>query len=86
MSERYNRVDNNLQKEVGFFNVETWSKLAETCGEKGREGRSVRIVGRLREEHWTSLYGKLNSRVIIVAEHVEFRPEAKKEHGNEDGI
>jgi single-strand DNA-binding protein len=81
MSERFNRVDNNLQKEISFFNIEAWSKLAEMCDEKGHEGRGVRVVGRLREERWTDLDGKQRSKVVIVAEHVEFRPEVKEEGG-----
>jgi single-strand DNA-binding protein len=82
MSERYNRVDNKLQKETGFFNIEAWSKLAETCDEKGREGRGLRVVGRLKEERWTDHDGKQHSKVVIVAEHVEFRPEVKKASDN----
>jgi single-strand DNA-binding protein len=38
----------------------------------------VRVVGRLKEERWTDRTGKEQSRVTIVGEHVEFRPEQKK--------
>jgi single-strand DNA-binding protein len=37
------------------------------------------VVGRLKQSRWTGNDGKQNSRVSIVAEHVEFRPEFKKE-------
>jgi single-strand DNA-binding protein len=36
-------------------------------------------VGRLKQDRWTGPDGKSHSRVTIVAEHVEFRPEFKKE-------
>jgi single-strand DNA-binding protein len=78
-SNRYFKQDDQLEKEVSFFDVETWSKLAETAGKLGRKGRGVRVVGRLKQDRWTGTDGKQHSRVTIVAEHVEFRPELKEE-------
>jgi single-strand DNA-binding protein len=78
-SNRFFRQDSGLEKEVSFFDVETWSKLAESCYSKGHKGRGVRVVGRLKQERWNDSEGKPRSRVTIVAEHVEFRPDFKKE-------
>ena len=81
-SNRYYKQDNQspgFEKEVSFFDVESWAKLAESCYNKGRKGRGVRVVGRLKEDRWNSTNGKPHSRVTIIAEHVEFRPEFKKE-------
>jgi len=78
-SNRYYKQDTGFEKEVSFFDVETWSKLAEACYAKGRKGRGVRVVGRLKQDRWNGTDGKQHSRVTIVAEHVEFRPEFKKE-------
>ncbi|GHV92331.1 hypothetical protein AGMMS50268_28340 [Spirochaetia bacterium] len=82
-SNRFYRQDSNsgLEKEVSFFEVETWAKLAENCYNLGRKGRGVRVVGRLKQDRWSGSDGKSRSRVTIVAEHVEFRPEFKR---NED--
>jgi len=77
-SNRYYRQGENMEKEVGFFDVETWSKLAEACQDKGRKGRGVRVVGRLKQERWNDPAGNARSKVCIVAEHVEFRPEMKQ--------
>ena len=76
-----------MEKETGFFNVETWAKLAEAAACKGKKGRGVRVVGRLKQERWNGQDGKPYSKVTIVAEHVEFRPELKKDGpaGNEAG-
>jgi single-strand DNA-binding protein len=79
VSNRYSRTDNNLQEEASFFNIEAWSKLADMCNEKGHKGRGLRVVGRLKEDRWTGSDGKQHSKVVIVAEHVEFRPEVKEE-------
>jgi single-strand DNA-binding protein len=78
-SNRFYKQDSGLEKEVSFFEVETWAKLAENCYNLGHKGRGVRVVGRLKQDRWNGPDGKSRSRVTIVAEHVEFRPEFKKE-------
>jgi single-strand DNA-binding protein len=78
-SNRFYKQDSGLEKEVSFFDVETWAKLAENCGNLGRKGRGVRVVGRLKQERWNDGDGKPRSKIKIVAEHVEFRPDFKKE-------
>jgi single-strand DNA-binding protein len=77
-SNRYYKQDTGFEKEVSFFDIETWSKLAEACYAKGKKGRGVRVVGRLKQNRWSDPEGKSHSKVSIVAEHVEFRPEFKK--------
>jgi single-strand DNA-binding protein len=78
-SNRYYKVDSGFEKEVSFFDVETWARLAEACYDKGRKGRGIRVVGRLKQDRWTGSDGKQHSKIAIVAEHVEFRPEFKKD-------
>jgi single-strand DNA-binding protein len=78
-SNRFFKQDSGLEKEVGFFEVETWAKLAERCYSLGHKGRGIRVVGRLKQDRWTGTDGKQHSRITIVAEHVEFRPEFKKD-------
>ena len=75
---RYFRQDNNLEKEVGFFDVESWGKLADRVIDQGQKGRGVRVTGRLKQERWQGKDGKAMARIIIVAEHVEFRPDFPK--------
>ena len=75
---RYYRQDSNLEKETGFFEIEAWGKLAEACGNQGRKGRGVRVVGRLKQDRWSGNDGKNHNKVSIVAEHVEYRADFKK--------
>ncbi|MCL1815932.1 MAG: single-stranded DNA-binding protein [Treponema sp.] len=77
-SNRFFKQDSGLEKEVSFFDVETWAKLAECCNNLGRKGRGARVVGRLKQERWSGSDGKSHSKVTIVAEHVEFKPDFKK--------
>jgi len=81
-SNRFYRQESNLEKEVGFFDVEAWGKLADACVNFGRKGRGVRVVGRLKQDRWTGNDGKNHNRVAIVAEHVEYRPDFKKANGS----
>jgi single-strand DNA-binding protein len=78
-SNRFFKQDSGLEKEVSFFDVETWAKLAEQCYTLGHKGRGVRVVGRLKQSRWTGQDGKSQARISIVAEHVEFRPDFKNE-------
>jgi single-strand DNA-binding protein len=73
-SNRFYKQDSETEKEVSFFEVETWSKLAENCHNLGSKGRGVRVVGRLKQQRWNDTEGNPQSKVMIVAEHVEFKP------------
>ena len=78
-SNRYYKMDNESQKEVSFFDVEVWSKLALSCSENLKKGRGVRVVGRLKQDRWSDAEGKNHSRIKIIGEHVEFKPEFSRE-------
>lgn len=80
-SNRFYKQDDELQKEVSFFDVEAWSRLAEACAQNLKKGRGVRVVGRLKQDRWTDGEGKIHDKIKIVAEHIEFKPEFKKEDG-----
>ncbi len=58
----------DLVEEVFYFAVDTHLRLAEVCAEHLKKGRGVRVVGRLKQE---------TEKVVIVAEHVEFKPQRK---------
>ncbi|WP_086045924.1 single-stranded DNA-binding protein [Treponema endosymbiont of Eucomonympha sp.] len=62
------------QKEVSFFDIDAWGDLAKACAQSCEKGRGVRIVGRLKQNRWQDPDGKNKTRIVIVAEHVEFKP------------
>ena len=85
-----NRFGKNLNgdsfEEVSFFDVEAYGKMAEICEKNGTKGRGIRVVGRLKQSRWKDNEGKSLSKVFIVAEHVEYRPNFQKsEEQTEDG-
>lgn len=83
-SNRYYKTEGERQEEVGFFEVEVWSRLAETCSEYLTKGRGVRVVGRLKQDRWKNPEGEPRSRIHIVGEHVEFRPKPKTDTAGGD--
>ena len=52
----------------------TVGKLATVCAEHLHQGRGIRAVGRIKQERWEDPDGNARSKVLIVAEHVEFPP------------
>ena len=79
---RFFKHGEETQKEVSYFDVSCWTRLAEVCGEYLKKGRGVRVVGRLKQDRWTDADGKRHSRIEIVTEHVEFKPQFKKADGD----
>ena len=76
---RFYKQEEELQKEVSYFDVTAWNRQAEVCNEYLTKGRGVRVVGRLKQDRWEDAEGKTRSKVHIVAEHVEFKPKFKSE-------
>ena len=81
---RYYKNGEQQQQEVSFFSVETWANLASSCSTYLEKGRGVRVVGRLKQERWTGADDKKHERIVVVAEHVEFKPQANKTFLNSD--
>jgi len=74
-SDRYYKdADGNTVTETSYFDVETYGNFAEICNKNCTEGRGIRVVGRIKQNRWTS-DGKEYSKVVVVAEHVEFKPQ-----------
>ncbi|GHT67824.1 hypothetical protein FACS1894110_14070 [Spirochaetia bacterium] len=74
-SNRFYKKHKGIEKEVSHFEVEAFGKVAENTHNLGHEGRGVRVVGRLQQKKWNDSKGKEQSKIVIVAEHIEFRPD-----------
>ena len=73
-SVRTYKLDGERTEEVSFIEAVTAGKLATVCAEHLTKGRGIRVVGRLKQERWEDAEGESRSKVVIVAEHVEFQP------------
>jgi len=85
-SNRSFKVENEYQKEVSFFEIITWSKLAQTCAEYLKKGRGIRVVGRLKQSRWTGDDGKNKTKISIIADHIEFKPLFQNNKYNKEGV
>ena len=82
---RWYKSGEDYEKEVSYFDIEAWAKLGESANAKGKKGRGCRVVGRLKQDRWNNADGKQKSKVVIVAEHIEFKPVFKKDGQNDSG-
>ncbi len=73
-SVRTYKLDGERTEEVSFIEAVTAGKLATVCAEHLTKGRGVRLVGRIKQERWEDVEGESRSKIVIVAEHVEFQP------------
>ncbi len=70
----YKSRNNEGVSEVSYFDVEAYGKLAEYCSKKIEKGLGMRVVGRLKQARWKDKDGKTQSKVYVIAEHIEYKP------------
>lgn len=71
----YKNKDNELVEEKSYFDVELYGNMLKDIVTKHiYEGRGVRIVGRIKQNRWTDDSGKSFSKIVLIAEHIEFKP------------
>lgn len=69
----YRDKNGESKEEVSFIPIQTVNKMAEYASEKCEKGRGVRVVGRLKQDRWKNSEDKWESRMMIVAEHLEYK-------------
>ena len=72
--------------EVSYFDIETYKTLADACEKNCDKGRGMRVVGRLKQNRWKSADGKMNSKISIIAEHIEFKPRFSKKDDSAENL
>jgi single-strand DNA-binding protein len=82
-SNRFHKGKDGMATERSFFPVEAWLDVAKKCDDLAKKGVNCRIQGRLRQDRWENPDGEPRSKVVIVADKVEFRAEKKEESHND---
>ncbi|MCR5218582.1 single-stranded DNA-binding protein [Treponema sp.] len=80
VSRRFKNREGKNDEEVSYFDIDTYGNLADACEKWCPTGRGIRVVGRLKQDRWTGDDGKKNSRIKVIAEHVEFKYFNKKDN------
>lgn len=60
------------QPDTDFFSVNAFGKTAEFIQKYGKKGMKFEISGRLQQDRWIDKEGRNQSRVVIIADSVEF--------------
>ena len=76
---RYYKHDDNYEQEVSYFDIKAFGNLADVCLQHLKKGRGIRVIGRLKQERWVDKLYRNKSRVLIIAENIEFKPVYKGE-------
>lgn len=66
------------EKDVVYIDVDTWEKQAEFVGNYVKKGSAVSVIGRLKQDSWEK-DGKKMSKILVVAERVNFLGGKKKD-------
>ena len=82
VNRHYKNRNGETVEEVSSFDVEVYGEMAEVLSSKLSKGRGVRLVGRLKQKMWKDSDGKQHIKVVVLAEHIEIKPQFKKEAEN----
>jgi len=68
----YNSPEGERREETDWFDIVTWSKLAELCSQFLQKGRQAYVEGRLHTRSWEGQDGQKRYRTEVVAQTVLF--------------
>tara|TARA_Y100000361_G_C11161446_1_gene347654 strand:- start:2584 stop:2997 length:414 start_codon:yes stop_codon:yes gene_type:complete len=78
------------EEEVNYFDVVVWGKRAEVCVKFLDKGSQVAIDARLEQQRWQDKEGNNRSKVVIVADNIQFiggkKDNQSQSNGNFDNI
>lgn len=79
-------MSNGIQKEeTTFIEVNVWQRQAEICKNRLKKGSLVMVEGRLKTDQWEDREtGKKRSRILVVAERVNFLASPPRDDYQED--
>jgi single-strand DNA-binding protein len=66
------KVDGEWVDRADFFDVTVFGNQAEACAQYLQKGSQVAVDGRLRQNRWENDEGQKRSRVVIIADAVQF--------------
>lgn len=81
------KVDGKWDTKPNYFQITAWAGLGENCAKHLSKGSGIIVDGRLEWQKWDTEDGGTNSRVVIVADSVQFlgSPQGKKAEAASDG-
>lgn len=85
VNRRFVNSNGQEQEEPCFVDVSVWGKTAQNCRQYLSKGSQVMVEGRLKFDSWEDRNGGgRRSRLIVVAENIQFMNRRSREDGNGD--
>jgi single-strand DNA-binding protein len=72
VNKRFTNKDGERVERVTWYKVTCWRKLAETCAQYLKKGRTVIVEGDLTAEAYTDKEGKPQAKLVLTATSVQF--------------
>jgi single-strand DNA-binding protein len=66
------KKDGKWESKPNYFQVNCWGAQGENCAKYLEKGSPITVDGRLEWQMWEGKEGKTNSRVVIVADNIQF--------------
>ena len=86
VNRRFMNSNGQEQEEPCFVDVSVWGKTAQNCRQYLSKGSQVMVEGRLRLESWEDRNGGgRRSRLVVVAENVQFMNRRSREDNSDNG-
>lgn len=79
LNEQTCKANGKFKKLVSHIDVEAFGSLAERLNGMIEKGREVRVVGRIKQKRWKDSCKINHSEIVVVAEHIELKPNLLKE-------
>ena len=71
------------KKNVSYFTIECWDRVAENCATYLKKGSKVTVQGSsLRQDRWKDAEGKSHNRIKIIASNIRFDATGRKEYSD----
>jgi single-strand DNA-binding protein len=72
LNRRWRDAQGAVQDEVSYLDIEAWGRTAELAAQFLHKGSPCLVTGRLRQNRWNDAQGQARSRILVVADSVQF--------------
>jgi len=81
-----NKQSGNKEDNTSFFDIVIWKEKAETFAKYTKKGSEVLIVGRLKQDRWTTQDNQSRSKIRVVCDEFQFLSKKNDEEREEEDI
>lgn len=67
VNRQFKDASGETRKEVDFFDVVAWGKLAEIISQYGKKGQGIHVTGRLQTRSWEAQDGSKRNKTEVIA-------------------